>query len=289
MSKRLAALLLLALVGTACGVTLDEEVGARALSDGDVDCSEEGLGSDDSTRFVAAHVVVDGQLADLCFGEENPTVLDAWEELAIITPPDQLTDLALFGGFVGGDDDEEEVTLAFVNAVDEEGSAFQMSVNVDTFEEDPDEAAITMAHEFAHVFTSLESQIDRTVFFADECDTYYNGEGCFLPDSIMADWVDEFWGNGLIDEIDPNEEAFASVGEDRCDRNPSFFGAYAASNPEEDFAETFGAYVYQVEVDSPAQQAKLDWIDAEPGLAEFRDRAMAAGRGPLDNNFDTCG
>ena len=176
-----------------------------------------------------------------------------------------------------------------MNAFDDEGLNFQMSINLDAYEADPNEAALTVAHEFAHVFTSIESQIDRTVFDAEDCAGYYNGEGCFYDDSVMGQWVTLFWGDGLIDEIDPNAEPSNADGEARCEVNPGFFGPYAASNPEEDFAEAFSAYVYQLEADTEAQQAKLDWIDQQPGLAEFRQRAIDGGRGPLTNNFERCG
>ena len=163
-----------------------------------------------------------------------------------------------------------------------------MSVNLDSVESDPDESMLTMAHEFAHVFAGLSTEVDR---FADpdSCDTYWNGEGCYLPDSLMFRWILEFWGDGLIEQIDPDSEATAADGEERCAVHPGFFGSYAASNPEEDFAEAFSAYVFQLEPDHPDQQDRLDWIDAQPGLAEFRDRAVDAGLGPLRNNFDLCG
>lgn len=215
-------------------------------------------------------------------------MLEAWDELATITPQSQLVDLALFGGFSEADSDSDEITAAYVIPVDFDSTEFQMSINIEDYASDADEGALTMAHEFAHVFTSTEDQIDRTVFDADECDTYYNGEGCFLPDSIMAEWVRLFWGPIAL-EVDPDVEPSVAGGEERCETNPSFFGEYAASHPEEDFAETFSAFVYQLEPDTEAQQIKLDWIRSQPGLAEFRDRAIEARRGPLPNNFVICG
>lgn len=286
MIARLLFLILLLVLG-ACGSTAGVD-DAFQSSQSNVDCSAEGLGEDDEFTFISAYEIVDGQIGDACFGEDNGTLVAAWNELATITPQEQLADLALFAGF-SGDDSAEEETLAFVNVIDDDGLEFQMSVNLSSYLADENEASLTIAHEFAHVFTSIEGQIDRTVFDAEACATYYNGEGCFLEDSIMAQWVELFWGDGLIDEIDPNEEPSNADGEDRCDRNSGFLGPYAASNPEEDFAETFSAYVFQLEADTAAQQAKIDWIDDQAGLAEFRQRAVDAGVGPLRNNFETCG
>lgn len=270
---------------------VSETVGAvvdRSLTRDDVDCSAEGLGSDETLVFTDAHYVVDGTLGAVCFGEGNATLTEAWETLSIIAPPLQLADLGVFGAFDSLDTDGD-ITLAFVNRLDDDGTLFQMSVNTATYADDPNEAFLTTAHEFSHVFTALPSQIDRSAESADGCTTYDNGEGCFLPDSLMAQWIALFWGDGLIDEIDPDVDPSSSEGQDRCDISPGFLGAYAASNPEEDFAETFSAFVFQLDVDTDALQTKLDWMNEQPGLAEFRDRAVDAGLGPLENNFDSCG
>lgn len=258
------------------------------LTRDDIDCSAEGLGDNESSRFTSAHFVVDGALGSTCFGEGDPTLTEAWQALSVITPSLQLADLGVFGAFSGGDEGDE-VTLAFVNTLDDDGTLFQMSINLESYRDDPNEALLTMAHEFSHVFTALPSQIDRSAESADGCTTYDNGEGCFFPDSLMAQWIELFWGDGLIDEIDPNTEPTGSEGQDRCDVNPGFLGAYAASNPEEDFAESFSAFVFQLDAGTDAVQEKLDWMAEQPGLAEFRERAIAAGVGPLENNFDPCG
>lgn len=288
----------LVLVLAACGSettddgALDESSSEPLPDNGsardDVACDGESLGEDENVRFLGAHYVVDGQLGALCYGEEDDTIFTAWAQLVAITPPAQLNDLFLFAGF-GEDSSSESETLAFVNTVDDEGSGFQMSINLDAYDADPDEAALTVAHEFSHVFTSTEDQLDRSVFSAAECDTYYNSEGCFVPGSVMAEWIDMFWGNGLIDEINPEEDPEPEDGERRCALDGQFLGPYAASNPEEDFAEAFSAYVFQVSPVSDEVQEKFDWIDEQPGLAEFRDRAEQAGLGPLDNNFESCG
>ena len=127
--------------------------------------------------FAVAHVVVDGNLGALCFGESGPTLIRSWETLAAITPPGQLRDLGLFGGFEAGDE-TGGTTLAFVNTLDDAGTLFQMSINLAEAENYPDELMLTMAHEFSHVFTATSPQIDR---FAEprDCNTYYNGEGCY--------------------------------------------------------------------------------------------------------------
>ena len=272
----------------------DVETGGidASLTRDDVDCDAEALGEDEATQFVDAYYVVDGTLGAVCFGEADPTMTKAWKSLATITPPDQLNDLALFAGFgtSGGDEEETQgTTLAFVNVIDDEGTAFQMSVNLDAYDEDPTEAALTMAHEFSHVFTATSGQLDRSPEAAETCDTYFNGEGCYLPDSLMAEWIAEFWSPEALANVDPNKDVGIDDGADLCAADPSFLGPYAATTPEEDFAESFSAFVYRVEPTTPEVRAKIDWFAEQPGLAEFRDRAVAAGKGPLEGSFEGCG
>jgi hypothetical protein len=253
-----------------------------------VDCSEEALtGGDDGFGFTSAHLVIDGDLGDVCFGNEDPVIVDAWESLAIIAPPGQLGDLVLFAGFVP-DGDAEADTLAFVNPVDADGTAFQMSVNTVDAAADPDELLLTLAHEFTHVFTATSAQLDRSDEALDGCDTWFNGEGCYLPNSLMMAWIDEFWSGPLLAGVDPLEDS-PDAADARCDEDAGFFGPYAATNPEEDFAEAFSAFVFELEAFTDGQAARLDWIEAQPGLREYRDRAVEAGLTPLDNNFAACG
>ena len=262
------------------GVDLDK-------SRDDVDCTAEALGDDFTIDFTVAHLVVDGDLGAVCFGDLDSRLVTAWETLATITPAGQLNDLALFGGFAGGQDNAE-TTLAFVNTLDDEGTIFQMSINLDEGDAHADELILTMAHEFSHVFTALSTEIDRAVD-PESCDTFYNGEGCYRHGSLMAEWIDLFWGDGLIDQIDPYTEPTSASGEERCLRNAGFFGPYAASSPEEDFAEAFSAFVFRVGPDSNEQARKIEWFANQPGLLEFQLLAIDADLGPLPNNFEYCG
>ncbi len=252
------------------------------------ECSQDTLSGEDATVvFTSAYRVVDGDLGELCFGMPDPTIVDAWDDLATIAPQEQLSDLALFGGFEPNGDDAAE-TLAFVNPIDDDASQFQMSVNTVEAKADPDELLLTLAHEFTHVFTATPEQLERSDEAIDGCSTYFNGDGCYLDDSLMLAWIDEFWSADVLDDVDPEEDSPEGA-DARCAIDDGFFGPYAATNPEEDFAEAFSAFVFRVDPDTDGQARRLDWIAGQPGLAEFRDRADAAAMTPLENNFEPCG
>jgi hypothetical protein len=268
----------------ACAASDDDSTAGAA----DVDCSQEALqGGDEEFVFTSAYTVDQGRLDELCFGSDDDTILDAWQVLATISPASQLTDLVLFGGFVP-DGAAAVDTLAFVNPVDSDGSGFQMSINTVDAVADPDELLLTIAHEFSHVFTATAEQLDRSDEAIGACATYFNGEGCYLPGSLMIEWIAEFWDPDVLVDVDPIAES-VDAADDRCAADDGFFGSYAATNPEEDFAEAFSAFVFGLEPQTAGQADRLEWIAAQSGLVEFRDRADGAGLTPLANNFDLCG
>jgi len=295
--RRLTSIAVFLVVGSACEASQGgetEAVDTIVVADetevvgSDVDCSLEALqGGDEEFVFTSAYVVVDGELGGPCFGNDDDTILGAWDALATITPDGQLGDLVLFGGFEP-DGEVAEETLAFVTPVDSDGSGFQMSINTVDAVADPDELLLTLAHEFTHVFTATPDQLDRTDEAIDDCATYFNGEGCYLTDSLMFDWIGDFWDPDVLASVDPLEESVDDT-DARCLDDDGFFGAYAATNPEEDFAEAFSAFVFDLEPATDGQADRLEWITAQPGLAEFRERAEMAAMTPLANNFDVCG
>jgi len=175
-----------------------------------------------------------------------------------------------------------------VNVLDANGASFQMSVNTVESEADADELALTMAHEFSHVFTTTPDQLDRTDEAIEACHTYYNGAGCYLPDSLMIAWISEFWDDEVLAALVPGVDD-PDGAEERCALDDGYFGSYAPSSPEEDFAEAFSAFVFGLEPETGGQAARLGWMALQPGLSEFRERADDAGLTPLDNRFDLCG
>jgi hypothetical protein len=165
---------------------------------------------------------------------------------------------------------------------------FSMSVNLSAYDDDRRDALLTIGHEFALVFTLGSSQVDRGDPAVTACVTYVSSSGCFAADSLINEWVTSFWAAAALAEVDPEVEPDTATGAARCALDPSFFGWYAASDPEEDFAETFSAYVFDVAPTTLEQQKKIEWMAAH-GFAEFRSRAVGAELTPLANRFEPCG
>lgn len=148
----------------------------------------------------------------------------------------------------------------------------------------------TLIHEFAHVMTLNDSQLDAQLVYSDQdlsdaaaaCATYFTGEGCAKPDSYMAQFVDAFWDPILEEfrqiETISDDLAWEDAMFDFYDRYADqFVSDYAATNPGEDISESFTAYVMAPELpdgDTIAEQ-KILFFDRFEELAELRESIRA--------------
>lgn len=269
------------------GVASDGESagGGERLTAGEyvIGCDRFTIG-EDFGPLATAYGVEEGDLtAQPCFGSAEPIVERAFGELRAITPASLLAAVTLIAGYEANGSD----TIAYAGPVDDDTEGFLIALDIGAGEEDPGELRLTMIHELAHVFTQTTDQLDIAVF-ADECDTLFNGFGCFQPDAYITAWIDAFWDPADLAALPPSGDVDEPAGEARCAIDPAFPGSYAASHPEEDFAESLAAYVLDLEM-PPDVQPRLAFFDAYDEFVEMRSRVADAGLGGVANNFDQCG
>lgn len=247
-------------------------------------CDRDQIGEDDG-RLVGAYTVVNGELAELCFGSPDERLEQSWSVLTDIATPAELAPVEVFAGYRS--EGSGTGNIAFAGPLGDTNEAFVVAVDLDEASRDIDELRVTMAHEFAHVFTQVPNQVDLDSQRSD-CATFWNGSWCFSESSYLAEWVDEFWPRAALNTLPSDGNSDTPGGEDRCNLDPSFLGAYAASHPEEDFAESFAAFVYSIQVPAGVDTRQA-FFERYPELAAYRIRAIAAGEVDLPNNFDSCG
>lgn len=252
---------------------------------------------DDMGPVTAMHFVVQGQIQPPCYvGDGNSNsgavgadgdsrLLSAWNALADITPTSLIADVSLLAGYECDGCD----ALAFVSALDDRASFFLMAVDVLAADADQNELLVTMQHELSHVFTQIPDEQLDVGGDGDACPTFHNGSGCFVAGSYMAEWVAAFWPDGLLAQLPADGSTSSDEDSDaRCLADPGYAGPYAASSPEEDFAETFAAYVFDIDLPA-ALDDKLGFFSAYPEFVEVRDNAASAGLGELPYEFEACG
>lgn len=244
-------------------------------------CDPELVGDEDGP-VTSVYTIEDGRLAGLCWGVPDETVTGAFAVLAVVAPPGGLADVSFVAGFDGGGD-----TVAFVVPVDDAYSGFVMAFDTVAADADPAELRLTVVHEYAHVFTQRVDQLDVTVD-RSSCPTFWNGAGCVVAGSYLDTWINEFWSEEELRSLPVDGSIDEEGGYERCLVDPGFLGAYAASHPEEDFAEAYSAFVFALDV-PPGVESRMRFFEAIPEFVDVRNRVAAAGFPPVRNLFDVCG
>lgn len=135
----------------------------------------------------------------------------------------------------------------------------------------------TLVHEFGHLLTLQVKEVPPGGD-PDSCATYFTGEGCALSGSTFARFVKSFWPPSLLDESNYIQatgdwDAAAIFYEDN---RHSFVTEYATTNPAEDLAETFTAFVMQ---DRPSgatiADQKVQFLWNDPDMVTLRTQIRA--------------
>lgn len=220
----------------------------------------------------------------LISGVADPVHDDLWIQLIVLLPTDYIDQyLYEFAVF------DSEDTLAYVSELEEDVWEFAVAIN-----DDP-ERALTIIHEFGHILALNNTQYesypsvlqDRTGELTDDeysaaldedifaCSTIAFDDGCPVVDSYLLLFTETFWTLDAVrmivyEELDNSAAYF-------FDEDPDgFVTEYAATNPIEDFAESFSYFVGLDDEMLPADgeefllDAKILWFAQFPEIVEMR-------------------
>lgn len=266
----------IALLAFAFIVTRFNGTSTAALDPCDPQSLGEGFGP-----IAAIYLVEDGEITDLCHGTSDNDLFTAWRSLANITTPIErasITAFAIYDGQYAG----------YTQQIDAEGSEFMIAIERSTAQAHPQSLRFVVAHELAHVFTNHESnpwsgeRVPTIDCLGDE-----NLYGCAGWNNYLATWTYQFWPDR---EIDALELAYRDPGEAarRCANDPGFIGEYSATNPGEDFADSFAAYILSVPV-PPSAKSRVNFMSSYVDIVAMRDRIHAAGLSAPDLLISPCG
>ncbi|MEO1290210.1 MAG: hypothetical protein AAFV93_20865 [Chloroflexota bacterium] len=248
----------------------------------------------DDIDEIARYSVGEGGELTLISGDADELHEDLWILLIVLLPTDYveryIVEYSVF---------DSEDTFAYVGELEEDRWEFGISVN-----DDP-ERALTIIHEFGHIVSLNNTQYDTysTIISDNEdpltddeyfdrleedieaCPTIAFEDGCAIAGSYIELFTEEFWTEEAVEQIvymeldDPAAVFF--------DENPdAFVTEYAATNPIEDFAESFSYFIGLDEDDFPfddayEMDAKILWFEQFPELVDMREsiRGNAAANG----------
>ena len=169
-----------------------------------------------------------------------------WDEIKLIIPPDYLSYISNLLVFSDG----SENTLAYV-IQDENSTKWTVAVDlIDSIDYKGNfsrDFIDTLIHEFMHLITLNDSQMDLNIYEFGE--SYTIDEGSLKPDSYLNEFYNKFWKNHQeqiylqkrtdypADEKDYLTQIFYEKHQNE------FISEYAATSPEEDISETFMEFV----------------------------------------------
>jgi hypothetical protein len=174
-------------------------------------------------------------------------------------------------------------------------SAYEWGLEVDVMDiDDTYEFFATLVHEYGHLLSLNPSQVEPSVAIfndpedddvyyaeADACPNYFPGEGCSKADSYINLFVEAFW-NDLYDEwldvdnIEDEDKYYDALDQFYYDHEAEFVSDYAVTNPDEDFAETFSAFVMEPTPDgNTVAEEKILFFYRFPELVALRDNIIS--------------
>ncbi len=135
-------------------------------------------------------------------------------------------------------DDSDNGTAAAVWASHTSGK-WHVSVNA-AYQNDRKDLIHTMVHEYGHIATLNDTQVEQTAGSA--CPRLSLPEGCSRDGSVVGEFERQFWAKygGISTNWDRTDQDAATLYAKHTD---AFVSEYAATNPVEDLAETFATFV----------------------------------------------
>lgn len=164
-----------------------------------------------------------------------------WEMVKKVIPESNMDKISEFLIYAGATTE----TLGFVIQTNDDLSKWKYAIAIDLAYESgtlngDGELLHTIIHEFGHVVTLNNDQVDASI---DEssCTNFFVGEGCAKSNAYINLLQTKYWDD-IWDEYNNigSEEAQNSFFTKYQDR---FVTDYAATNPGEDIAEVFAAFV----------------------------------------------
>ena len=177
---------------------------------------------------------VSGQ--DLAYQNDVARHQQLWGYTKDIVPNthrNKMNEFMIYNGSVTG-------SAGYVVQTKQDLSTWQMGIAIN-YADDQNELLYTIIHEFGHILTLNDTQVDASVG-SGSCSNYFPGEGCAKTESYINKMHSLYWADVWEEFQDAqndesSHQAFYVKYQDR------FVTNYAATNPGEDIAEVFATFV----------------------------------------------
>lgn len=221
-------------------------------------------------RVVGANIqkAVDYQVSgqDLAYQNDVARHQELWGYTKDVVPTSHrnyMNEFMIYNGSITG-------SAGYVYETKQDLSTWQMGLAIN-FADDQNELLYTIIHEFGHILTLNNTQVNSNVS-SNACANYFTGEGCsqstsFINKLYNLGW-DDIWTE--YQQAQNSETALQAFYDRHRDR---FVTNYAATNPGEDIAEVFATFVTMSErpTGNNIADRKVLLMYDEPELVQLRD------------------
>ncbi|MEK6155085.1 hypothetical protein WIW50_17575 [Flavobacteriaceae bacterium 3-367] len=235
---------------------------------------------------------------ELEFQKDTQKHQEIWELVKKIIPLNHRSKMSRFMIFAG----EGDGTAGYVYNTSQDLSKWEMGIAIDFAYQGGfnagGELAYTIIHEFGHILTLDNTQVDASISEAN-CNNFFTGEGCAKTESYINKLYTRFWADiwgefTNLGQSQSAQEAFYNKYQDR------FVTGYASTNPGEDIAEVFATFVtrnggpsgnsiaeqkIQLMYDHPELISLRNYVRDNMASAKGRSFLPAAGKWKKANTF----
>lgn len=226
----------------------------EAWEEGDFAAGDEDI---DDEYVVASYDVLLNEQLQLANGEDNPTYIAIWHDVAKLSP-DKLSNefIETYQVFDNASDD----TLAFVDDADGNGK-WRLGVNLSQhLDSSLQEQTMTIIHELGHIISLNYDQVEAGIEEVD-CQNFAVSEGCSRDDSYLHNFAKKFYSKTANHAYEEN----------------LFVTEYAATNEVEDWAESFAFFVVGSKpLDNSVKSQKINYFYNYESLVTIRQNIRNA-------------
>jgi len=175
-------------------------------------------------------------------------------------------------------DEDRPVDLnAFIQTLPPDHNSWLYAASEEDVLEDYELIDEVIVHELAHII-SYEEAISSNRFQNIQCEDYFNNHGCPSPNSYLRKYVDEFWSERSLEragDLVYSEDLFRDINDYYKRNKNNYVSDYAATSPEEDFAETFMFFVLDIDVKGgTVADDKINFFSRFSKFLEFKQEII---------------
>ncbi len=176
--------------------------------------------------------------------------------------------------FLVFDGDAEDID-AFVETVPPNHKKWVYAV-ADNAVSDPDstDSKELIVHELGHLI-SYDEVLGVPTSANSNCHSYFNRRGCPKNNSYLGQFTKQFWSSDDLLKAEQFKQSKVAMKNFYNKNSDEFANDYAASSPEEDFAESFMYFVFEKKVSGSIANQKIDFFRSNYKLTEIKNEVSS--------------